>query len=228
MLNPAPMPSVGRTRTSEIVTTLRHQILNATFKPGERLRFEEMREQLDAGMSPLREALTRLASDGLVTLEEHKGYRVAPVSRADLIDLAQIRSDIEAMALTRAIANGNDAWEGRVLATLHELGKKSKLTPDGAIDHTWEDIHLHFHFTLVSECHSPRLLQFRQILSDQATRYHRLSVQYLHEPRSDLAEHREIAEAVISRRTADAIVLLRSHYMNTVEILLKAAPEMFA
>lgn len=228
LLNPAQRQSGGRTRTSEIVTTLRHQILNATFKPGERLRFEEMREQFDAGMSPLREALTRLASDGLVTLEEHKGYRVAPVSRTDLMDLAEIRSDIEAMAMARAIANGNDAWEGRILAALHELGKKSKLTSDGAIDHTWEDIHLHFHFTLVSECRSPRLLQFRQILSDQATRYRRLSVQYLHEPRNDLAEHREIAEAVISRRTADAVALLTSHYLSTVEILLEAAPELFS
>lgn len=217
-----------RTRTSEISETLRNAILNARFMPGERLRFEELRDQFDAGMGPLREALTRLAGDGLVTFEEHKGYRVAPVSRADLMDLAEVRASIEAMAISRAILNGTDAWEGRILASLHELGKRSKLTASGDIDFAWEDVHQRFHHALVSECHSTRLLTFRQMLSDQATRYRRLSVHYLQEPRDDLAEHREIADAVIGRRTDDAVYLIRKHYMRTVEILLQAAPELFA
>lgn len=221
-------PERTRTRTSEISETLRHAILNADLKPGERLRFEDLRDQFDAGMGPLREALTRLAGDGLVTFEEHKGYRVAPVSRADLMDLAEIRASIEAMAVARAIQHGSDAWEGRILATLHELGKRSKLTPEGDIDHVWEKVHQRFHFSLVSECRSPRLLNFRQILSDQATRYRRLSVHYLSKPRDDLGEHRAIAEAVIARKTEDAAYLIRKHYMRTVEILLEAAPELFA
>ena len=217
-----------RTRTSEISEILRNAILNAQRMPGERLRFEELRDQFDAGMGPLREALTRLAGDGLVTFEENKGYRVAPVSRADLMDLAEVRTSIETMAITRSIQNGTDAWEGRILAALHELGKRSKLTAAGDIDYAWEEVHQRFHYALISECGSARLLAFRQILSDQATRYRRLSVHYLTEPRDDLAEHRELADAVISRRTEDAVYLTRKHYMRTVEILLQAAPELFA
>ncbi len=216
-----------RTRTSEILEALRHAILNGQLLPGERLRFEELRDQFDAGMGPLREALTRLAGDGLVTFEEHKGYRVAPASREDLVDLAEIRASIEAMAITRAIKNGTDAWEGRIIATLHELAKRSKLTAEGDIDFVWEEIHQRFHSSLVSECGSTRLLAFRQILSDQATRYRRLSVHYLIKPRDDLAEHREIADAVVNRRTDDAVYLIRQHYTRTLEILLHAAPEIF-
>lgn len=219
--------SGARTRTSELVALLRQQILSAQLKPGERLRFDELRQQMDAGMSPLREALTRLASDGLVTLEEHKGYRVAPVSRDDLLDIAQTRSDIEALLVKRSIAHGNDAWEGRILAALHELGKKNKLDTNGEIDSLWEDLHQNFHSILVSMCPSSRLLQFRQILADQAVRYRRLSVKYLHEPRDDMAEHRAIADAVIARRADDAIELLRAHYMRTVEILLEEGAELF-
>ena len=218
----------ARTKTSEIVETLRTAILNAQLTPGERLRFEVLREQFDAGMSPLREALTRLAGDGLVTLEEHKGYRVAAVSRADLIDLAEVRCDIEVLAITRSMRKGNDSWEGQIVAALHELGKRSKLTPAGEIDFVWEDAHQRFHFALVSGCGSPRLLHFRQMLSDQATRYRRLSVHYLTAPRDDLGEHRELADAVIARRTEDAAYLIRRHYMRTVEILLDAAPDLFS
>jgi DNA-binding GntR family transcriptional regulator len=216
-----------RTRTAEIAETLRSAILNARLKPGERLRFEELRDQFDAGMGPLREALTRLAGDGLVTFEEHKGYRVASVSRADLVDLAEVRVSIEAMAITRAIENGSDAWEGRILATLHELGKRSKLTAEGDIDLVWEEVHQRFHYSLVADCQSPRLLHFRQILSDQATRYRRLSVHYLATPRDDLGEHRALAEAVVARRTDDAVYLIRKHFLQTVEILLAKAPELF-
>lgn len=219
--------NVARTRTSELVALLRQQILNAQLKPGERLRFDELRAQLDVGMSPLREALTRLASDGLVVLEEHKGYRVAPVSRDDLLDIAQTRSDIEALLVKRSIAHGDDAWEGRILAALHELGKKSKLDANGEIDQSWEDLHQNFHYILVSMCPSSRLLQFRQILADQAVRYRRLSVKYLHEPRDDMDEHRAIANAVIGRRENEAVDLLRAHYMRTVEILLEEGPELF-
>ena len=217
----------GRTRTAEITETLRSAILDARLRPGERLRFEDLRDQFEAGMGPLREALTRLAGDGLVTFEEHKGYRVAPVSRADLTDLAEVRVSIEALAITRAIENGSDAWEGRIVATLHELGKRSKLTAGGDIDFVWEEIHQRFHYALVADCNSPRLLHFRQMLSDQATRYRRLSVHYLTAPRDDLGEHRALAEAVIARRVDDAVYLIRKHYLQTVEILLAGAPELF-
>ncbi|MDI6028598.1 FCD domain-containing protein [Corticibacterium sp. UT-5YL-CI-8] len=217
-----------RTRTADIAETLRTAIMNARLKPGERLRFEELREQFDAGMSPLREALTRLAGDGLVTFEENKGYRVASVSREDLIDLVEVRASIEAMAIARAIKNGTDAWEGRILATLHELGKRSKLTKDGDIDFHWEEVHERFHLSLVADCQSPRLLHFRNMLANQATRYRRLSVHYLSVPRDDLGEHRALAEAVIARRIDDADYLIRKHYIQTVETLLAKAPELFA
>lgn len=210
----------GPTRTSEIQNALKLQILDCKLKPGEKLRFDELRERFEIGISPLREALTRLAAEGLVVAEERKGYHVAPVSKEDLQELAMLRAEFDTIGIRESIKHGDAAWEGRILAALHELRALDKIGSDGTIDWGWDEVHSRFHDELVSECRSPRLLSYRQILVDQATRYRRMSVQYLKSPRDPNAEHNEIAEAVVKRRTEDACFLIRRHYQRTVETII--------
>lgn len=210
----------GQTRTSEVLDTLKRQILSCELKPGERLRFDDLRERLDVGISPLREALTRLAGQGLVVLEERKGYRVAPVTREDLKELTMLRAEFESIGIRESIKNGDVAWEGRILAALHEVNAGQKLESDGQIDWEWDEKHARFHDALVSECHSPRLLEYRQNLVDQATRYRRMSIRYRTSPRDPVAEHTEIAQAVLKRRTDDACYLIRRHYQMTADAIL--------
>lgn len=210
----------GPTRTSEILHELKRQILDCKLRPGEKLRFDELRERFDIGISPLREALTRLAAEGLVVSEERRGYRVAPVSAADLTELAMLRAEFDAIGIRESIKYGDAAWEGRIIATLHELRVHQKIGPDGNIDWEWDEIHARFHDALVSECRSPRLLSYRRILVDQATRYRRMSVHYLESPRDPDAEHSEIADAIVKRRTEDACFLIRRHYQRTAETII--------
>jgi DNA-binding GntR family transcriptional regulator len=210
----------GPTRTSEIQHAIKRQILDCQLKPGEKLRFDELRERFGIGISPLREALTRLAAEGLVVSEERRGYHVAPVSREDLQELAMLRAEFDSIGIRESIKYGDAAWEGRIIAALHELRARSKIGSDGTIDWEWDEIHARFHDELVSECRSPRLLAYRRILVDQATRYRRMSVQYLKSPRDPNVEHSEIADAVVNRRTEDACFLVRRHYQRTVETII--------
>lgn len=212
----------GRTRTSGVYEVLRRDILECRLKPGARLPFEELRTRYDSGLSPLREALMMLASDGLVVLEEHKGFRVAPVSRSDLLDITFMRKELDALAIRLSIEKGDDAWESGVVGTLHELSKKPKVGPDQLLDAEWEKRHRAFHLSLVSACGSPWLLHFRDQLYDKADRYRRLSVQYLREPRDHLGEHRNIADAVVARDAEAAVFLIKRHLDRTIQILLTA------
>ena len=84
---PSKINARGRTGVSESQTlggialdVLRADILRCRLRPDTRLRLEELRERYGMSISPLREALMRLQSEGLVTLEENKGFRVSPVS----------------------------------------------------------------------------------------------------------------------------------------------------
>ena len=218
----------SRTRTASVYEVLRQDILEGRLKPGARLRFEELRGNYQVGLSPLREALMTLASEGLVTQEEHKGFRVAPVSKADLFDITKMRKEFDAMAIRMAIENGDDRWESGIIAALHELGKRSKVGADGLVDSEWEVRHRAFHYALVSACGSQWLLHFRDQLYDQADRYRRLAVQYLSAPRDDFGEHKEIADAVLARDEESAVYLIRRHMDKTIQILLAGDPALFS
>ncbi len=208
------------TRTAEILDVLRTDILETRLQPGTRLRFDELRRSYDVGISPLREALMHLASEGLVVSEERRGYRVAPVSEDDLREIAKLRGEFDALAIAESIRRGDELWEGRVIAAFHALRKRSKIGPDGEIDREWEGHHIRFHDALVSECGMPKLMGFRTILDLQARRYRRIAVHYLTAPRDDLAEHRAIRDAVLDRDVAESGRLIREHFMRTVDIIL--------
>jgi GntR family transcriptional regulator, carbon starvation induced regulator len=218
-----PSPEAGPTRTAEILDVLRDDIIEGRLAPDERLRFDALRESYEIGISPLREALAQLAAEGLVVAEQRKGYRVAPVSGGDLREIARLRGEFDALAISESIAIGDAEWEGRIVAAFYSLGKKQKIGPDGEIDKEWERLHFRFHQELVSACGMPKLIAFRAILEQQARRYRRLSVQYLRKPRDDLGEHRAIHDAVLNRDPDMASRLIKAHYAKTVEIVLDGA-----
>lgn len=212
---------VRKTLMGSVYDRLRRDIVEGELRPGARLRFEELKDNYGVGLSPLREALTRLAAEGLVILEEHKGFHVAPLYRNDLQDLLFIRQEVEALAIRRSIERGDDQWEANIVAAIHALGKRQSLSPDGHVDEEWELRHRTFHDSLVAACNSPRLLLFRAQLTNQADRYRRLSHHYQSAGRDHSAEHCALADAVVARDASQADLLIRSHLERTVQILLE-------
>ena len=110
-------------------------------------------------MSPLREALAQLVGKGLVIQDGQRGFRVAPVSSDDLLDVMRTRGRLETMALKLAIENGEADWEAIILAAHRQLARRAR-TKDLLIDETWETLHREFHFSLIAACGSSRLLSF--------------------------------------------------------------------
>src|SRR5882757_8855401 len=100
---------------------LRADIVAEKLRPGDRMHVERLRETYGLGATPLREALSKLTSLELVTAEGQRGFRVAPVSTANLLDITKTRAWVEALALRASIARGDRAWEAEVLAATHRL-----------------------------------------------------------------------------------------------------------
>lgn len=217
----------GPTRTAEILDVLRDAIITAQLAPGERLRFDALRESYGIGISPLREALAQLAGEGLVVAEQRKGYRVAPVSADDLREIARLRSEFDGLAIAESIRHGDAEWEGRVLAAFHALSRMNKIGADGEIDKDWERFHIRFHQELVMASQMPKLLAFRAILEKQARRYRRISVHYMQAPRDDQAEHKALLDAVMARNSEHARAAITEHYMKTVDIILNSGAQGF-
>ncbi|MFA5122588.1 GntR family transcriptional regulator [Zavarzinia sp.] len=200
---------------------IRHDVLNGDLRPGMKLRFEMLRERYNVGASTLREALTRLVGEALVTSEEQRGFRVADVSLDDFTDLTAARKMIEVEALRQSIMLGTDAWEGALVGSFHRLTKVEERLADGEEDlrDEFEERNRDFHFTLIAACPSRWLKYMHGILFHQAERYRRIALASRIEPRDVHAEHKAVLDAVLARDIDLACRLEAEHIDRTLEHL---------
>src|SRR5215468_5853086 len=206
---------------------LRADIVVGTFKAGEPLRLEALRQRYGLSFSPLREALMRLQSERLVLSTALRGFSVAPLSREEIEDATETRILIESEALRRAMRNGDDDWEANIVAAFHALNlqveRQSKMSgkADVADLFAMEERHHHFHRALIAPCGSPRLLELAEQLYVETQRY-RLPNYFggtLGKRRRDAAaEHREIMNAT-QPRGEEPYRLLAENYRKTAAII---------
>src|SRR5260221_11473080 len=167
-----------RTLTSAVLERLRADILSTKLVPGQKLHIAGLAKQFSVSLAAVREALSRLVADGLVQASDQRGFRVSPVSPADLRDVTQTRVDIEGLALRRSIENGHRAWPSSVEQSFAALGAVPYTYPDDPTHHyeEWLVLHRIFHRPLDNACGSPCLLGLRAILHDQSERSRRLTI----------------------------------------------------
>ncbi|MFC6762278.1 GntR family transcriptional regulator [Sulfitobacter porphyrae] len=94
------------TIAAQVVAKLRHDILHGILAPGAKLNLDKLRESMDVGLSPLREAVTRLVVEGLIEAEAQRGYTVASISVSNLDEVCALRLELEPYALRKSIENG--------------------------------------------------------------------------------------------------------------------------
>src|SRR6516165_9606281 len=109
------------TIATQLVDRLREAIVSGQLEAGTKINLARAREGFEVSLSPLREALARLISDGLVEFEDNRGYRVAPVSLSNLEQITWLREELETLALRQAMIVGDVDWEGDVMRSLHRL-----------------------------------------------------------------------------------------------------------
>lgn len=105
-------PAIEAATLSERAAALVEQdILAGTLAPGSRLGIVDLVQRYEIGATPLREGLSRLMSRGLIVSTGQRGFRVADISRTDLLDITQMRTAVEIEAVRLAITHGDDAWK---------------------------------------------------------------------------------------------------------------------
>ncbi len=214
------------TLAGAVYQRMRADIISGALAPGAHLRLANLRSRYGMGLSPIREALSRLATDTFVTAIENRGYRVALLSRRDLSDITETRVLIECDALRRAIAAGDEAWEANIVAAHYCLAKVDGrlVQASAALLDEWETANRVFHDALVAACQSHWLQRFRHLLQDQSKRYRRYSLQESAAFRAVADEHYDLMEATLARDSARAEQLMARHIRATADNIMHKVP----
>ncbi|AOR77767.1 GntR family transcriptional regulator [Novosphingobium resinovorum] len=220
----SPDRDARRTLISYVYHELRAMIIDGVAIPGSKLHIVELSKRFNVSPSATREALSKLAAERLVELEEQRGFRVAGVSVRELRDITFVRVQIEQLALRRAVELGDTEWEAGVVAAFHRLVKTKYFDDEAAGEgkEDWSARHRDFHRALIAACDSEWLLRFHDNLFDQSERYRRLNRIYQNAEmaglrRDVLAEHKTLTEAALDRDADRLCTVIAQHLNGTAE-----------
>lgn len=199
---------------------IRADIVFGRLAPGQKLGLDRMRETYGAGISTLRELLSRLASEGLIVAEGQKGFEVAPVSEDDFQEVTSLRLLLEAHAMEGSFAAGGLDWEGEVVAAHHKLAalERRLLAGEDADVETWKRYDWEFHRALIAACGSRLLLQAHSAIYDRYLRYQMVAVVFRGEAAAE--EHRRLLDSALARDSAAGRQALAAHLGSCVRHVL--------
>ena len=211
--------------TGAVARSLQRDLIDGVHKPGEKLPIVRLAKIYDVSPGAIREALSRLVSEGFVEFNEQRGFRAAPVSPTALMDIIRARILVDVHALRESIRLGDVAWEAELLAIHHRLANCPKDNPrhPSPTREEWQRLHREFHRALIVACGSEWLMRFHDTLFDQTIRYRAVSAAYDAERtdrRNAEAEHAEIVRLTVARDADAAAAALERHYSLTAERLL--------
>jgi DNA-binding GntR family transcriptional regulator len=201
---------------SKVCNALRKAILCGDLKPGERLVQAELAEALGVSRMPVREALRKLESEGLVTIEPHRGAIVKSFGIEDIKEIYELRAELEKMAIKKSIQNMKE----EDIAALDRLVLEMEQAADVE---AFVEKNIEFHRLLLSRCLWNRLLDFIETLWNGFPQQTPLLIKgQVHRSNE---EHRKILLAVKGRDAEKAAWLLSEHILRTGESLIASLQE---
>jgi len=195
---------------SDMVTdVLRELITDRQLSPGTPLRQRDLAEQFDVSYTPVREALRRLESEGLVVTDVHRGATVARTESEELEENYRILAALEALAGSLAVVKMTDGDLVEIEALYREA---AACGPD---DERLAELNRQFQFRVYECARSPMLLLLMRLLwrsfpdGPQAGRPHQESVQ----------QHAELVSALKERDEERVAGIIRDHVLGSIKYL---------
>ena len=202
----APLASSGSRLLRETVyAELRADMISCRLAPGTEIREAELAARFDMSKSPVRDALMRLEREGLVITLPRQGYRVAPVSLSDVLDLFHLRAALERACMERIVLRASDAQ----LAELDTFRNFDASAWDGG----FIAFNRAFHRRIAELGGNARMRDQLIDLIDQMERAVQVSVASIGkgDPQALVNEHAEIIDALQARALKRAQRLAEQH-----------------
>ncbi|MEA2317880.1 MAG: hypothetical protein QOD44_2069 [Solirubrobacteraceae bacterium] len=202
-----PADGNGRLIADRAYEELRHRIVTLSLGPGAALREDALMAELELGRTPLREAVKRLALEGLVEVRPRSGTFVTAIEAADIVHIAEVRAELEAQAARLAAKRVDDA--GRALAAALDAELEAIEGTRGADAYMRLDERVH---RFVWEtAGNPYLTDALERLWALSLRIWHLVIERVAELPAAVHEQREILDAVVAGDARRAGAQMRRH-----------------
>jgi DNA-binding GntR family transcriptional regulator len=207
------------TAHSYVLEHLRRAILDGDLPGGTRLRQVELASEFAVSVTPVREALRDLASEGLVVFDPHRGSTVRRLDLNEVREIYAMRIALEPIMVRRMVGN----VVADRLNEAERLIRKLDRVKDRAI---WSELNLHFHACFNDTDKTSRLTTTLNGLRDSASSYVSLSLQASPDRRAESnLEHVQILESYRSGDTERAIEISVQHMRTTLSTIEHAHDE---
>lgn len=216
LVSPADGPLIlPRTRAEAIANELRRLILAGEYPPGAHLRQAEIAERFAVSTTPVREAFTALAREGLVRQDAHRGVVVFQPSLDELNEIYEIRAVLEPLAAELAARKLTD----KDLAELDRLVTEMR----SATPEAYPLLNRDFHAIIYAAAGRPRLLDTISTLREASASYLTLTVRHYDVGYRDQvqAEHEQILDALQVRAGKRAAKAIREHLQHNQQHVAK-------
>jgi DNA-binding GntR family transcriptional regulator len=193
---------------------LRGQILSGSLPAGSRLAQYELADSLNMSITPLREAIRRLSSEGLVDVETHRDVRVSAMNSDEARQLFEVRLALDPAAAELAATRRTAEDIAAMHAAVNNLLPVTRQWGEEALT-----AHRTFHQALYRASHNDVLIRLLDDLWDKSDRYRRLGLELPpgDEPRTrDLQEHHRLVALVVDGQSSEAAQLMRDHITHSL------------
>lgn len=206
-------PTNGDTAPVAITQSLREAILSGAYRGGQAIRQEALAKEFGVSRIPVREALQQLESEGLLTIDPHRGAFVSPVNSSEAEETTELRFLLEPHLLALAIPRMGNASLGLAEDILTEADGETDISKLGVLN--WQ-----FHRALYEASGRPYQLALLESVHLKTERYMRLVLNLMHHHERSQQEHRKILSACRVRNVERATSLLGGHIVQAGRILV--------
>lgn len=209
---------MDRSLSEKAYETIKAEIITCALRPGQQIAQRQLADQYQVGMTPVREALQRLAQEGFVQPIPRFGYVVSPVTFSDVHEIYELRSIAESAAVRLAAVRGSQEQ-------LESISEAAGFTYTYGRRESYREFlerNAAFHRAIAAAAGNQRLVDLISRLLDELTRVFHLGLDLRDSAGEMRDEHVTVARALCDRDPDRAEQIVRSQIERSQQRVLEA------
>jgi len=196
--------------SEQVYAELSQQIISQRLKPGQRLREEQLASQFGISRTPLRDAISRLAQNGLVDIEPRKGASVKQFNIDDVVEVYDIRTVLEGLAARLAAPELNLNELKKLKALFSKKDPRSLIKADTGL-----------HDLIINSCGNKKLMEILNNIHGLVQAFRVAGYKSRQRSATATVDHKQILKALMERDGAAAENLMRGHIQKVKQEILQ-------